>query len=258
MITKESITKDDLTSMQFLGVIVDTDDPEKQGRAKIRVYGKFDELSDEDLPWAIQTGSPLFFGGNGSCGAFSTPRKDAVVAVNFNNGNIYTPEYYNIQESNPDLLDEISGSYENAHSIIYDSDENLKIFYTQEKGMTIMLKDSRINIANDNAITIEHSETKSIIELRGGVITMTTDSEINMTAGSRIKATAPEIWLDGKETKTGHVPAYKQVLGEPLFAFLKVLASAVDSKMFPTPSMMASACTVAEQLSLSDTCKVSK
>lgn len=258
MITKEKITKDDISSMQFLGVVVDVNDPEKAGRARVRVFGKFDDLADEDLPWAIQSGAPMFFAGNGACGAFSTPRLDTVVGVNFNNGNIYTPEFYSIQETNPDLLNEIKNSYENAHSIIYDTDEDLKIFYTQEKGISIILKNSKINIANDNAITIEHSETKSIIELRGGVITMTTDSEINMTAGSRIKATAPEIWLDGKETKTGHVPAYKQVLGEPLFAFLKLLSNAVDAKLFPTPTAMSSACATAEQLALSDTCKVSK
>jgi hypothetical protein len=257
MINKEFIVEDN-NDGHYLGVVVDPNDPEKSGRARIRIFGKFDDLKDDELPWAIQSGAPMFFGGNGACGAFSTPRKGAVVGVDFNNGNIYSPEYYSIQEANPDMMNEISGSYENAHSIIYDTDENLKMFYTKEKGISIILKDSKINIANDNAITIEHSETKSIIELRGGVITMTSDSEINMTAGSRIKATAPEIWLDGKETKTGHVPAYKQVLGEPLFAFLKILSAAVDVKLFPTPSAMTSACATAEQLSLSDTCKVSK
>lgn len=248
---------DDLMNMHLYGEIVDIQDPEKRGRARVKVFGKFDELADEDIPWS-EPAMGFSFGNTGGSGALSVPRLGAIVNVYFDNGNLYTPFYYNVLETSPDLLAEISGSYEAAHSLIYDGQEDLKIFYTREKGLTLSLKDSRINIASDNSITIEHVGTSSIIELRGGVVTMTTDSEINMTAGSRIKATAPEIWVDGKETKTGHVPSYSQVLGEPLFAFLKTLAAAVDAKLYASPGAMASAVAQAESLSLSGTCKVSK
>ncbi len=87
---------------------------------------------------------------------------------------------------------------------------------------------------------------------------MTADSEVNVTAGSRVKITAPEVWVDGRETKVGHTPAYSAVLAEPLWAFLRVLSNAVDQKLYPTPSAMSSACEQAEQLSTSDTVKVSK
>lgn len=257
MIKREQWIKDDLREMDFLGVVVNNDDPKKIGRCRIRVFGKFDELDDADLPWANPMRG-LSFGQDGGSGQFSTPKKDAVVKVKFNNGNIYSPEYYSIQELATDLKNEINGSYQNAHSVIYDNDEKLRMYYTQQKGITIFLKDSRINIANDNAIVIEHKDTSAIIELRGNNITITANSEINLTGGSRIKATAPEVWLDGKETKAGHVPSYSMVLGEPLFAFLKTLAATVDAKLYPTPGAMATACTTAEQLSLSNTCKVAK
>jgi len=257
MLKRDQWIKDELREMQFLGVVVANDDPKKIGRCRIRVFGKFDEIADEDLPWA----SPLrglSFGQDGGSGQFSTPKKDAVVNVRFNNGNIYSPEYYAIQELATDLKNEINGSYENAHSIIYDKDEELRMYYTQEKGVTIYLKESRVNIANDNSIVIEHKGTSAIIELRGNNISITCDSELNSTAGSRIKETSPEIWIDGKETKLGHVPSYSAVLGEPLFAFLKTLAATVDAKLYPTPGAMATACSTAEQLTLSGTVKVSK
>jgi len=256
-VNRKNMVIDDLKTMHLYGEVVDINDPEKRGRARIRVFGKFDDLDNEDIPWAEQSLSHSF-GARGGSGTLSVPRIGAIVNVYFDNGNIYTPFFYNILEPSQDLLDEISGSYEAAQSLIYDGDENLKIYYIREKGLTLALKDSRVNIASDNAITIEHVGTSSIIELRGGVCTVTTDSEINMTAGSRIKATAPEIWIDGKETKTGHVPSYSQVLGEPLFAFLKTLAAAVDAKLYPSPGAMAGAAAQAEQLSLSGTCKVSK
>lgn len=257
ILTREQWKKDDLREMDFLGVVVNRDDPKKVGRCQIRVFGKFDGISDADLPWAYPIRG-LSFGQNGGSGQFSTPKKDSVVHVRFNNGNIYSPEYYAIQELAEDLKNEINGSYENAHSLIYDKDEDLRVYYTQQKGITMWVKESRINIANDNSITIEHKGTSAIIELRGNNITINADSEINLTGGSRIKATSPEVWMDGKETKAGHIPSYSMVLGEPLFAFLKTLAAAVDAKLFPTPGAMATACSTAEQLSLSTTCKVSK
>lgn len=257
MINREQWIKDDLREMTFLGVVVDVNDPKKIGRCRVRVFGKFDDIADGDLPWASPN-LALSFGQNGGSGRFSTPKKDAIVNVTFNNGNIYSPEYYAMQELATDMQAELSGSYTNAHSLIYDADEKLRMYYTQQKGITIYLDESRINIANDNAITIEHKGTSAIIELRGNNITITADSEINLTGGSRIKASSPEVWMDGKETKAGHVPSYSMVLGEPLFAFLKTLASTVDAKLYPTPGAMSSACATAEQLSLSGTCKVSK
>lgn len=257
MIKADEIKNDDLKNMVFMGEVVDIEDPEKLGRCRVKVFGKFDDIENDALPWAV----PMLgftFGKGGGSGALSIPRVGAVVNITFDNGNLYSPQFYNIQEVSQDLLDEIKNSYEGAHSLIYDGDEDLRIYYTREKGLTLWLKESRVNIASDNAITIEHKGTSSIIELRGNNITITADSEINLTGGSRIKATAPEVWIDGKETKTGHVASYSQVLGEPLFAFLKTLSATVDAKLYPTPSAMASACAAAEQLTLSQTCKISK
>ena len=257
MISRQTMIKDDLTSMSFLGVVIDADDPTRNGRCKIRVFGKFDDLEDEDIPWANpQLG--LVFSKDGTSGAMSIPRKGAVVSVLFNSGNIYSPEFASIQEPSNELIAEIKNSYPNAHSLIYDDEEEIRVYYTQEKGYTMYLKGSRVNIANDNSITIEHKDTSSIIELRGNNITVTADSEINVTAGSRCKITSPEVWVDGKETKIGHVPAYSAVLAEPLWAYLKVLSAAVDAKLYPTPGAMSGAAETAEQLSTSTTVKVSK
>ena len=256
-IGRQNFIKDDFKTMQLLGIVVDNNDPLKKARCRIRIFGRFDEIADEDLPWASPTMN-LSFGSNTGSGSMSFPKKGTVVAVSFNNGNIYAPEYFSIQEMSDELQQEVSSSYTNFNSIIYDSDEDLKMFYTQEKGITISLKDSKINISNDNSITIEHRGTSSIIELRGNNITVTSDSEINQTAGTRIKDTSPEVWVDGKETKLGHVPAYSAVLAEPLFAGLKALAAIIDSKMYPTPATATSLVEQLEQLATSSTVKVSK
>ena len=58
---------DNLMNMEFYGEVVDIDDPEKRGRARIKVYGKFDDLEDEDIPWAEQAMSGTF-GASGASG----------------------------------------------------------------------------------------------------------------------------------------------------------------------------------------------
>jgi hypothetical protein len=255
-ITERSLYKDDLTAMKFVGRVESNDDPQRLGRARVRVFGKFDDLAVEDLPWAWP-GNGTGFGQDGGS-SLSIPKNGSIVEVEFDSGDLYMPVYKSAAEPSPNLVDLIRGSYDGAHGVLVDELEKLRIYYTREKGLEINLDDSRVNIASDGSITIEHKGTPSIIELRGGTITITSDSEINLTAGSRIKASAPEVWLDGKETKNGHVPAYSHVLAEPLFASLKALAAIVDAKLYPTPGIATGIIEQAEVLSTSGTCKVSK
>ena len=51
------------SSKSYLGVIVDINDPLKQGRAKVRVFGIFDDLEIEDIPWSEPGTASEYFGG---------------------------------------------------------------------------------------------------------------------------------------------------------------------------------------------------
>ena len=256
-LNRNNLKIDDIGGMDWLGVVVNADDPTFQYRCQVRIFGKFDELLNEDLPWCNPR-NPSVFGTGGSSGSGSYPKIGTVVQVRFNNGDKYAPEYESIQELSSEVIEEIKNSYENNHVLVYDGDEKLKVFYTRKKGMMIELDESRVNIESDNTITIEHKGTSSLIELKGSTITITADSEVNITGTSRVKIDSAEVWVNGKETKVGHVPAYSAVLAEPLWAFLRVLASTVDAKLYPTPGAMTAAAAAAEQLSTSSTVKVSK
>lgn len=256
MIKSRDLYRDDLRSMKFTGVVVDSNDPERLFRARVRVRGKFDDLPDASLPWAWPGNSAHF--GKGGGAAASVPKVGTEVEIEFDNGDLYFPVYRVSAEPSPDLVSLLRGSYEGAHGLLVDELEKLRIYYTRSGGLEIDLDGSRINVASDGAITIEHKSTPSIIEMRGGVISITSDAEINLTAGSRIKASAPEVWMDGRETKAGHVPAYSMVLAEPLFAALKAVAAIVDAKLFPTPGVATGIVEQAEVLSTSRSCKVSK
>ena len=131
-----------------LGEIVDINDPLKQGRARVRVFGFFEDLEIEDIPWAEQISGLSFSSPRGN-GNISVPRLGAVVNVQFDGSNYYKVLYEFEKETSPDLLAEIADSYEGAQSLIYDTDAQpgpLKIFYTRKKGLTISLGDAKVQL----------------------------------------------------------------------------------------------------------------
>jgi hypothetical protein len=131
-----------------LGEIVDINDPLKQGRARIRVFGFFDDLEVDDIPWAEQISGLSFSSARGN-GNISIPRVGAIVNVQFDGSNYYKCFYEFEKESSPALLEEIADSYEGAQSLWYDVESApgpLKLFYTKKKGMVLSLGDAKIQL----------------------------------------------------------------------------------------------------------------
>lgn len=248
--------ENDLSSMTFIGEVVQHLDPEKEFRCKVKVFGKFDTMDVEDIPWAYPR-LPSTHTSDGGSGTASTPKMGSLVEVHFESGDIHHPTYSAMPQVSADVKALVTDSYEDAHVILADKTQEISMYYTKTQGFIVDLKGSYMLISNDGSITIEHKDTKSVIELRGGVITMTADSEINVTARSRVHLASPEVWLDGKVTKNGHTPNYTHTRHEPLWQFLTILAQAVDAKLYPTPGVMQNAAAQFEQLSKAESCKVS-
>lgn len=251
---------EDLVDKQFLGVVEDANDPRKEGRARVRVVGIHDDIDVEDLPWAYPKQKSAYFGQDGKGGSLSVPKKMAVVAVRFDNGNPYSPEYYSLHEVADDVREEIGkdGEYLGSHVILFDGDEELKLWFTINKGVTLQLKGSRVNIGRDKAITIEHADSQSIIELRGNNISIHAGSKIEMTAGSEIEAASNDVWINGNFVKVGHSPVTgPAVLGDNLFLLLSALASVIDGKLPPTPGATTAAVKAFKEATLSTSVRIS-
>jgi len=149
-------SRDDLRNTSWLGEVVDIADPQKIGRIKVKVFGKFDELTNDAIPWAYP-GNNISAGSADGGSFFSVPKKGSIVSIKFDNGNIYYPEYFFNQHLSQDARKEIENSYENAHIIVYDTvtDGKLKIFFTQEKGLMLDYKETQINIKPDKSVVIK-------------------------------------------------------------------------------------------------------
>jgi hypothetical protein len=144
-----------MSAKSYLGVIVDINDPQKQGRARVRVFGIFDDIPIEDLPWAEPGTACEYFGGGGGGGAVSVPRVGAVVYCSFEGENYYKLYFDTIKEFCPELVDEMAeeNSYEGFHSIIYDTEAEpgaLKLFYSRKKGLVFELGDAKVQLDTQN------------------------------------------------------------------------------------------------------------
>lgn len=151
-----NINKEELQGTDWLGIIINSEDPLFMGRAKIRIFEKFDMIPDEDLPWAFPRQSTIFAGNNGN-GSFSYPKKDTLVNVKFEAGDFYSPIYTVVENINKKMQEEIKASYENAQVLVYDEIEDLKIIYTKAGGLFVWLKSAFVNITPEGADIIEKS-----------------------------------------------------------------------------------------------------
>lgn len=205
---------DDLRSTHWLGEVTVNEDPENRGRLKVKVFGKFDQLEDDNIPWAYP-GNNFTAGSASGSGFFSVPKVGSIVNVYFDNGNIYHPVYTFHQKPSDELIEEIGDDHQNFHSLIYDSEieGSLKIFYSanSEKGLFINLKDTLINIKNDNEIIIKNPNGDIISLVNDGILNITTNSEVNInTPTANINADAVNL---GKNATQSLIKgeAFKQV-----------------------------------------------
>lgn len=246
----------------YNGIIVDIDDPEKRGRCKIMVFGVYGDNNDnigklktEDIPWAEP-----YFGLEGSSkdgvGSFHTPKKDTVVNVIFD-GSIYKPRYYSIEEIEPELLEELKDSYDSFHSLLWDKDVKLRLYYSKKSGFLLNLDNSIINILPDNSILIKHKNDSAEIELKGNDIDIVSRNAINVSSQNSVTVNSNQVHVNGATTDIGANPIYSSWNSEIAIEFLKIICTTIDKKYPNTPGLMTGLLQTFEPLMLSNTVKVS-
>jgi hypothetical protein len=208
--------KDDLDSTAWLGEVVDVADPLKIGRAKVKVFGKFDEIPDEDIPWAYP-GNNNTGGSDSGGGFFSVPKVGTIVSIRFDNGNIYHPEYFYNQKISTEVKAEIENSYDNAHIIVYDTVTSgaVKIFFTEAKGLMLDYQQTQINIKNDKSVLIQTASGDSKVEiLDDGTMNITQKNDINITTNKTVNVKAEDVIINHANTiELGAGATEKVILG---------------------------------------------
>lgn len=156
---QQELFKDNLRDTHWLGEVVDVNDPELLGRCRIKVFGKFDLLEANDIPWAVPANAVI-------AGGYSVPNIGDVVSVYFDNGNIYTPVYKNQALVDSDLKEEVlsnSANPEAVTSLVYDSTKGIRVYHSPENGLVITTgngpeSDPAVRVSNDGKIYLNASD----------------------------------------------------------------------------------------------------
>ncbi len=200
--------KDNLRETHWLGEVVINEDPLLQGRVRVKVFGKFDKLTDDAIPWA----TPM---NRDHVGAHSVPRVGDIVAVRFDNGNIYHPEYWFQVDQNDDLKGDILEASDAPHdviSLVYDAERNLRIYHSPEDGLVITRGEGK--------------KERPMIQIdEESFIKISTDAKIFMDCGDIFVSNTGEGGADETE------PA---VRGQSLQDWLQALLDDYNAHIHPT------------------------
>lgn len=94
------------TSNFYEGIVEDNNDPRKLGRCRVRVFGQYDKIPVDVIPWA----HPDF----GIAGEFKVPEVGSIVNVYFRDNEKYSPHYTTMVVNTADLPEERDEDYPNT------------------------------------------------------------------------------------------------------------------------------------------------
>lgn len=151
--------KFDCYSGFYRGIVLDNNDPSELGRIKVNIYGVFDNIDSEYLPWAVPA-MPIGSGAGVGYGNLSIPEIGTYVFCFFESNDLYQPVYF---AEAPDgvhgLPSEMSTNYPYR-----------KVFKTKN-GIVIIIDDS------DKEIYVNHPSgsyikigTNGNIEIKGTTV----------------------------------------------------------------------------------------
>jgi len=140
---------EELKKRIFVGVVEDNNDPKRLGRCRIRVNNVFDELPVEDIPWSTPWKDL-------SGHEFDLPPVGKVMAVIFDNGNPYKPEYIYAKHFNANLekkLTKVSEEDYLSFSSVH-FDEMTQIYRNKSEGLKIDHEYTNINLDKNGNINL--------------------------------------------------------------------------------------------------------
>lgn len=223
----------------YVGKVIYIDDITRTGRCKIRVYGLFDELDDDNIPWFTPVNSSIFSKNGG--GSLDVPKIGTIVRVTFENGDVYAGQYMALENVDPALVNEIKDDYEGTHVLLYDSEEELAVLYQPMTGFKIYHKGSSIILDPNGNIQLKHQNNSNVIEVNENEIIISSGSSqaggindtgtINISSGSVINLHAPTINLDAENITLGHNPVKNVVTAQDLIPLLNMMKNNIIAKM---------------------------
>lgn len=200
--TTRLLETNSIKNMVVSGTVIDNNDPDKLLRVKIRVNILHENISDEDLPWAL----PGMLGsGNamtGAAGSISIPQIGSRVLVTFLDDSLYNAMYISWRVDANSIPAELLEDYPNAYGFI-DSGNNLFFINTQQKTIRLQhVSGTELNIGQDGKLEIISSAEISINATDN--VEILSAAEISIHASDHIDLRAARI--DSNKSTSGKTP----------------------------------------------------
>lgn len=180
----------------YKGIVVDNNDPEKMGRVRVQVWGIFDDIPVNHLPWC----NPEEHYMGSTMGSFVVPPNGAVVKVYFENNEIYNPVYTSRVEDKNSLNFVSNPGDDYPDTKVFFENDNGEFFKTNIRtGQTVYRHSSGVIIMIDGkgntTISTKASGSSMFIE-SGGEINISAKASINIESDDHIFLGAKVICTD--------------------------------------------------------------
>ena len=202
----------DPTTMSYLGMVEDNDDPKKLGRLKVRISPYMD-FDSEDLPWACPT---LGTHGNSSnAGGLNVPEVGSQVRVYFPSHDLTAPYYTGAELNELNRTTFFDDDYPNTYGYKDSTGNFVKI--NKARG-TVQLQHSstsNLRVAPDGSMQVALSNgayftfsNSGAFEVNVGAVSIsgTADGSVDVNANMQVNIKTPSFRVDSKTTEfTGDV-----------------------------------------------------
>ena len=185
---------DDDFSGTYDGLVVDNKDPDKYGRVRVRIFGKLDDIDDNDLPWVM----PDFEFCGSKKGSFIIPEVGTTVKIYFSVSDVYFPRYKSKVIDIQNFPKNKDKNYPD-NMIFFETDEGTSFEIDRSKDEVSLLhkSGSSLKIDQDGNITID-AKSKSTIRINvDGSVEVVSKNDISIKSDSNINIDAKKISMNG-------------------------------------------------------------
>ena len=190
---------------RWTGKVVNNDDSLKLGRVRIQIFGYYDEVPEEALPWSIPEGTYL----GASSSNLVVPPVDSIVRGYFENGDLMKPIYTGIiSVENPveaaaeafvgkrspgdSIMDDaVNSDYPNT-MVLMKTDDGEGVTLNRKTGLMKINHRSglKIQIDPNGSISVEQSLSKKIDSDEAAKMTVTLEGNLDLTANGDVNLNA--------------------------------------------------------------------
>lgn len=190
---------DEQTDYIYTGIVVNNNDPDKQGKCRIRVYSVYgNDIPDNDLPWAL----PDFSFVGSLVGNFTVPPVGAIVNVYFDKGDIYLPHYTTkaVKKSKQPTQKDIDYP---DNVVMWETDDGDYLTLNRKS------KETTFNHSSGTKILIKRDGSVEITIVKDKTETIQGKEENNINGNLSIKSNADIVIESIGEMKINHIGQLK-------------------------------------------------